>query len=114
MERVHEHWACWPRRQAGDKAYSMPAVRTWLRQHRIKSVIPFRKDELARWPEGVAKKRLNRPAYRRRNAIERTIGHLKERRRLGTRFEKLAVSFMAMVELAFCEIYLQDLFRDRA
>jgi transposase len=32
--------------------------------------------------------------------IERCIGWLKECRRIGTRFEKLAVNFLAMVKLA--------------
>jgi transposase len=92
----------------------MPLIRTWMRQHRIGDVIPFRKDEIDRWPRGFRMRRFDRQLYRRRNAIERTIGLLKERRRLVTRFEKLAVSFMAMVDLAFAEIYLRELFRDRA
>ena len=33
--------------------------------------------------------------------MERLVGWLKERRRLCTRFEKLAESYLAMVKLAF-------------
>jgi transposase len=33
--------------------------------------------------------------------IERLVGWLKEHRRIATRFEKLASSFMAMVKLSF-------------
>lgn len=106
-------WRRWPKQFAGDKAYSMPLIRTWMRCHGIGDVIPFRKDEIDRWPRGFRMRRFDRQAYRRRNAIERTIGLLKERRRLATRFEKLAVSFMAMVELAFAEIYLQTIFSER-
>lgn len=38
--------------------------------------------------------------YKRRNAIERLVGWLKEHRSLATRFDKLACSFLAMVKLA--------------
>ncbi|EHK70784.1 transposase, IS5 family protein [Pseudomonas psychrotolerans L19] len=38
--------------------------------------------------------------YRQRNAIERLFSWLKEKRRLCTRFDKLASSFKAMVILA--------------
>ena len=43
----------------------------------------------------------DREAYKRRNAVERLVGWLKERRRLCARFEKLADSSLAMVKLAF-------------
>jgi len=39
-------------------------------------------------------------AYKRRSIIENVIGWLKECRRVGTRYEKLAVSFQAMLQLA--------------
>ncbi|WP_238349897.1 transposase, partial [Pseudomonas sp. BW16M2] len=42
----------------------------------------------------------DKPKYRQRNAIERLFGWLKEHRRLGTRYCKLAESFAAMVTLA--------------
>jgi transposase len=43
--------------------------------------------------------------YRRRNAVERLVGWLKEHRRIATRFEKLASSFLAMVQLSFVRRY---------
>lgn len=42
----------------------------------------------------------------RRNVVERLVGWLKERRRLCTRFEKLADSYVAMVKLAFTKCML--------
>jgi transposase len=42
----------------------------------------------------------DRDRYRERNIIERVVGWLKESRRLATRYEKLAVNFLAMVKLA--------------
>ncbi|MEL6446060.1 MAG: IS5/IS1182 family transposase, partial [Bacteroidota bacterium] len=40
--------------------------------------------------------------------VERTLGHLKEHRRIGTRHEKLAGSYRAMVQLAIMERYLRE------
>ena len=83
-----------PKRVAGDKGYSLPPVRRMLRRRRIAAVIPTRSDQ----PTDPS---FDREAYKRRNVVERLVGWLKERRRLCTRFEKLADSYMAMVKLAF-------------
>jgi transposase len=83
-----------PKRVAGDKGYSYPFVRRMLRDRRIEPLIPTRSDQ-PRDP------RFDRAAYKRRNVVERLVGWLKERRRLCTRFEKLADSYIAMVKLAF-------------
>jgi len=42
----------------------------------------------------------DRALYRRRNVVERVVGYLKECRRVATRYEKLALSYLAMVKLA--------------
>jgi transposase len=63
-----------------------------------------------RWRErGWAKK-----LFRQRCTIEQCIGWLKECRRLGTRFEKLAVNFVAMIQVAFIERHPRVAFSDRA
>jgi transposase len=82
-----------PRALAGDKGYSFPTVRRYLRQRGIRAVIPTRSNQRAH-------SQFDRQTYRRRNIIERVVGWLKEHRRLATRFEKLAVNFLAMVKLA--------------
>jgi len=94
-----------PQRLAGDKGYSYPGVRRWLRQHKIEAIIPQRSDQI----EYHKGRPLNfdREAYRRRNVIERCVGWLKEFRRLATRYEKLALNFLAMVKLAMIERYLR-------
>jgi transposase len=51
--------------------------------------------------------RFDRERYRRRNVIERCVGWLKENRRLGTRHEKLSVSFVAMAKWAIIGRYLR-------
>lgn len=91
-----------PRRLAGDKGYSFTTVRSYLRRRRIQAVIPTRKDQRSN-------PRFDRRMYRRRNIIERLVGWLKENRRLATRFEKLAVNFLAMVKLAMIQRCLRAL-----
>jgi len=38
---------CQPDRLGGDKGYSYPRVRRWLRRHKIEAVIPQRSDQIA-------------------------------------------------------------------
>lgn len=93
----------WPRKVAGDKGYSYPGVACWLANREIESVIPQRSDQIKR--NGRAP--LDKRAYRRRSVIERCVGWLKENRHIGTRYDKLAESFMAFVTLAFIRRYLR-------
>jgi transposase len=44
--------------------------------------------------------------YRERNVVERLVGRLKEYRRIATRYEKLAASYLAFVQLASIRIWL--------
>ena len=74
-------------------------------------MIPHKDNERAKQDGRV---RFDRPAYRRRSVIEQCVGWLKESRRVGTRFDKLAVNFHAFVSLAMTARYLRILFRDRA
>ncbi len=83
----------WPEAVAGDKAYSTAAIRNWLQEREIEAVIPKRDDE---W----GPKEYNRDAYRERSVVERTINRLKRYRRIATRYEKLAASYLAMVLIA--------------
>jgi len=80
---------------AGDKAYSFPRIRRWLAQRGIEAVIPSRSNQ----PQA----KINRKKYRRRNVVERCIGWLKWCRRVATRYEKLAESYLAMVKLAMIQ-----------
>ena len=100
-----------PKKLAGDKAYSVPRVRDWLKARGIDPVIPHKDNEHARWDPAVA---FDRPTYRRRAVVEQCVGWLKEYRRIGTRFEKLAVNFHGMLQLAMIRRYLKLLFSDRA
>lgn len=95
---------------AGDKGYSFANIRQWLRRRSIRSVIPRRVDQ----HQEDRRHRFDKKLYRRRCSVEQCIGWLKECRRLATRFEKLAVNFLAMIHVAFIERYLRIAFSDRA
>jgi transposase len=49
----------------------------------------------------------DRARYRERNVIERCVGWLKECRSVATRYEKLALHYLGMVQLAIIERYLK-------
>lgn len=99
-----------------DRGYDVVALRRYLRERKIRCVIPER-----RLSEGHKRRRRGRrpsfcaESYRQRNVIERLVGWLKEHRRLATRFEKLAASYVGMVKLAFVRRYFRALeaFSDR-
>jgi transposase len=78
---------------AGDKGYSYPSVRRYLRGRGIRAVIPSKSDQRRR-------PGFDRAAYRERNRVERTINQLKQFRRVATRYEKREVNYLAMVKIA--------------
>jgi transposase len=90
----------WPAKLAGDKGYSYPHIRRWARRHQIEPVIPTRKNQ----PQ---EKAFDKVSYRKRNRIERVVNEYKECRALGTRYEKLAVDYVALWMIAMIEKLLQ-------
>jgi transposase len=90
----------WPTKLAGDKGYSYPPIRRWARRHHVEAVIPTRKDQ----PRQAS---FDKASYRKRNRMERVVGHYKECRALGTRYEKLAVDYVALWMVAMIEKLLQ-------
>ena len=101
-----------PKVVVADRGYDAGAFRRYLRRHGIRCVIPEK-----RIPVGKRRRRRGRPptfcrtTYCQRNMVERLVGWIKEHRRIATRFEKLASSFMAMVKLSFVRRYLRMLER---
>ncbi len=109
MEKVRPpRWTGWPLKVAGDKGYSYPRVRAWLERRGIEQVIPQRSDQV----RNEGRRRLDRRAYKRRSKVENCVGWLKENRRVGTRYDKLAASFLAFVNLAIVRRYLRILAPD--
>ena len=96
-----------PKALAGDKGYQCRRILLWLRRRRIRDVIPTKSNQQR--VEGFDKK-----AYKQRHVIECCIGWLKECRRIATRFEKLAVNFLAMLKLAMIRRCLRAGFSDSA
>lgn len=88
-----------PRRVAGDKGYSYPHVRRYLRRRGIGAVIPTRSNQ-------PRVRSFDRAAYRERNRVERLINRLKQYRRVATRYEKRAVNYLAMLTLAAILLWL--------
>ena len=76
-----------------DKGYTGAPVRAHLRRRGITAVIPRRASE--RRP-----RLMDRRTYRERNVIERPVGKLEEHRRIATRYDKPATSYLAFVHLA--------------
>jgi transposase len=80
------------KRLIADKAYDADRLRTWLQDKGIEAVIPGRASRSVVYP-------LNRTAYRRRNVIERMFGRLKNWKRIATRYDRLAVNYLAAIAL---------------
>ena len=96
----------WPHRLAGDKGYSYPRIRKWCSKRIIQAVIPTRSNQ----PQEA---RFDKAAYRQRNMIERVIGRYKDYRSLATRYEKLAVNYIALWLVAIMEQALKRLLPNR-
>ena len=99
-----------PLRMAADKGYDVPWVRDWFRSRRITAIIPEKHKPHGRKPGRPPV--FDADTYRRRNVIERSISWLKHARRIATRYEKLAVNFLAMLKLAMIQRYLRTYIRD--
>jgi transposase len=105
-----------PRRRptalAGDKGYSYPTIRRWLRRHGVRAVIPERADQVQQRAHRPGRKpHFDHVAYRRRSAIERTVGALKEARAVATRYEKLAIHYLALVQISMIRLLVRRLER---
>ena len=82
-----------PQAFAADKAYGSKSIRGMIEDAGMLVVIPTKTNE-------HADPKFRSDLYRQRNVVERAFGWLKECRRIATRYEKLAVSYLAMVHLA--------------
>lgn len=83
-----------------DKAYDADYLRAAIAQLGAEAVIPSMRHRRVQHP-------LNRPAYRRRNQIERFFGRLKQFRRLATRYDKTATSFLGMLHFISAIIWVR-------
>jgi transposase len=82
-----------PRAPVADRGYTGEPVRARLRRRGISAVIP----QLA---TGARPRLTGWRTYRERDVVERLVGRPKEHRRIATRCDKLAASYLAHVRLA--------------
>ncbi len=101
-----------PARVLADKAYSSRAIRSHLRQRRIKATIPEPADQQAnrarRGSKGGRRPQFDAHIYPQRNCVERAITKLKQFRAVATRYDKRQYVFHGTVDVASIKIWLRD------
>lgn len=83
----------------GDKAYDSNAIRDLIERQGAVPNIPSKANR--RWKSCFSK-----TLYKGRNAVERMFGRLKDYRRIATRYDKLAKSFLSFAHLACAFVWL--------
>lgn len=82
-----------PRRLIADRAYDAKKLRDWLTERGCEPVIP--PNPTRKHPHGY-----DTQAYKQRNLIERMFCRLKDFRRVATRYDKRADTFLSGVLIA--------------
>ena len=82
-----------PAKLIADRAYDARSLRTWLAERGCEAVIPPN-------PTRKHPRSYDRNAYKARNLIERMFCRLKDFRRIATRYDKRADTFLSAVFIA--------------
>lgn len=85
---------------SGDKAFSSGDIRQYLADKDMVAVIPYKSNEAG------ASLPFDSQRYKDRNVIERLFGRIKECRRVATRYEKYALTYLSMVLLSMIRLML--------
>ena len=81
----------------GDKGYDSHAIKDQVIDAGMPAHIPSKLNAKEEWP-------IDAEAYKERNRVERLVNKLKQFRRIATRYEKLAVNFLALIHLSLSVI----------
>lgn len=85
---IHENM-----RVLADRAYDTDKIIEFIEEKSAIAVIPPKKNR-------KEQREYDKEKYRNRNLVERFINRIKQFRRIATRYDKLAESFLAMIHLA--------------
>lgn len=83
----------------GDKGYDSDEVIAAIEEMDIEAVIPSKSNR-------KEQRQINRETYKLRNLIERMFNKLKNWRRVATRYDKTAESFLAFVTIASIKLWM--------
>lgn len=83
-----------------DKAYDNGEFRDFLKDRGTIAVIPSKKNRLVQIPH-------DKHLYKERNFVERFFNRIKQFRRIATRYDKLAATFMGAISMASILIWLK-------
>lgn len=89
-----------PRVLLADRGYDADAIRTDIEARGGTTVIPTKRNRRVQVPVDCA-------IYALRNRIERSINRLKNARRVATRYDKTAESFLGFVQLTAARLWLR-------
>ena len=76
-----------------DRAYDTDKIIEYIEEKSAVAVIPAKKNR-------KEQREYDKEKYRNRNQVERFFNRIKQFRRIATRYDKLAESFLAMIHLA--------------
>lgn len=93
-----------PGAMLADKGYDSDAIRQDLRDRGTGPEIPTKRNRKVQYS-------VSKPLYALRSRIECCIGHLKEQRRVATRYDKTASSFLGFVLLGCIRLWLRFVHR---
>ena len=89
-----------PKVLIADRGYDADAIRSDVQDKGGTPVIPTKRNRKVQIPVDGA-------IYALRNRIERAIGRLKNARRVATRYDKTATSYLGFVQLAAIRLWLK-------
>lgn len=86
----------------GDKGYDSFAIEDRVLQEDVAAHVPGKANAVETWP-------YDEEAYKERNRVEPLINEVKQFRRVATRYDKLDMSFLAIIKLALVLIKVRSI-----